>query len=139
MHAPATRLVALTRDERDTLGRLAGAGLTVAGERIGWAEGEEAWDAAARQVRAGIAHAEVLAALLEAAAAGVLDLGLRGLRSWLDGYAADLIATLDDDRVVLRRAEGSDERTVARAFLDDDLDALLLVRRLRAELRRPTA
>jgi hypothetical protein len=136
MAASATHLVALSDEERDTLGRLAGAGLTTAGELIEWAEGQDTWVASARQVRDGIARAVVIAALLDAAASGVVDLEIAGLRGWLDGYARDVLTTLDEDRTLLHRAQETTERTDAYAFIDEDLDALLLVRRLRAELDR---
>jgi hypothetical protein len=136
MAASATHLVALSEEERDTLGRLAGAGLTTAGELIEWAEGQDTWVASARQVRDGIARAVVIAALLDAAASGVVDLEIAGLRGWLDGYAWDVLTTLDEDRTLLHRAQETTERTDAYAFIDEDLDALLLVRRLRAELDR---
>jgi hypothetical protein len=132
----AAHLVALSEDERDTLGGLAVDGLTIAGELIEWAERAESWHAAAEQVRAGAARADVIAAVLDAAATGVLDLTLPGLRGWLDGYASDVLTTLDDDRTLLHHAQELSDRSSAYAFIDDDLDALLLVRRLRAELER---
>jgi hypothetical protein len=136
MAASAAHLVRLSEEERDTLGRLAGAGLTTAGELIEWAERQDTWVASARQVRDGISRAAVIAALLDAAASGVVDLEIAGLRGWLDGYAWDVLTTLDEDRTLLRRAQETTGRTDAYAFIDEDLDALLLVRRLRAELDR---
>jgi hypothetical protein len=136
MPASAAHRVTLSGEERDTLGRLAGAGLTTAGELIEWAERQDTWVASARQVRDGIARAATIAALLDAAATGVVDLEIAGLREWLDGYAWDVLTTLDEDRTLLRRTEELTERTDAYAFIDEDLDALLLVRRLRAELDR---
>jgi hypothetical protein len=136
MPSPAPDQVVLSRDERDTLGRLAASGLTTAGELIEWAEGVDSWEAAAAQVRDGVAQAVVISALLDAAARGVVDLTMSGLRTWLDGYAGDVLATLDDDRVMLNHAHETAERVRAEALVDQDLDALLLVRRLRAELAR---
>jgi hypothetical protein len=128
--------VVLSPDERDTLGRLATAGLTTAGELIEWAEGMDSWESSAAQVREGVARALVISALLDAAAAGVVDLATRGLRGWLDGYAGDVLATLDDDRTMLHHAHELSERVRAEALVDQDLDALLLVRRLRDALAR---
>jgi hypothetical protein len=136
MHPSLAHGVRLSDHERETLGRLAGDGLTTAGELIEWAEHEESWDASARQVRDGIARAATIAALLDAAAVGVLDLEIPGLGAWLDGHATDVLTTLDDDRAQLRRARESADRTKAYTFIDEDLDALLLVRRLRMELDR---
>jgi hypothetical protein len=136
MPPSAARRVVLSEDERDTLGRLAAAGLTTAGELIEWAERQDTWEASAAQVREGVAHALVISKLLDAASTGIVDLDTDGLRPWLDGFECDVLATLDDDRVRLRHAEESAERVDAYAFIDEDLDALLLVRRLRAELTR---
>jgi hypothetical protein len=136
MSPTTARLVRLSEDECATLGRLAGAGLTTAGELIEWAEHQDTWQASARQVRDGIARAETIAALLDAAASGRVDLAIGGLQAWLDGYARDVLTTLDDDRALLHRAPGTDERSSAYADIDEDLDALLLVRRLRTELDR---
>jgi hypothetical protein len=134
MSPTTARLVRLSDAECATLGRLAGAGLTTAGELIEWAEHQETWHASAEQVRDGIARAETIAALLDAAAAGRVDLTIGGLREWLDGYSRDVLSALDDDRALLHHAPGNDERSDAYADIDEDLDALLLVRRLRAEL-----
>jgi hypothetical protein len=136
MSRTGTDQVLLSDDERDTLGRLAASGLTTAGELIEWAEGQDSWERSAAQVREAVARALVISALLDAAATGVVDLATDGLRGWLDGYAGDMLTTLDDDRVVLRHAHESAERVRAEALVDQDLDALLLVRRLRAELAR---
>jgi hypothetical protein len=136
MAPPGADLVVLSRDERDTLGRLAASGLTTAGELIEWAEGLESWSVSAAQVREGVARALVISTLLDAASTGVVDLGTTGLRGWLDGYAGDVITTLDDDRLMLHHAQESAERVRAEALVDQDLDALLLVRRLRDALAR---
>jgi hypothetical protein len=136
MSPPGADQVLLSHDERDTLGRLAASGLTTAGELIEWAEGLDSWEDSAAQVREGVARALVISALLDAAATGVVDLGTVDLRAWLDGYAGDVITTLDDDRLMLHDAQESAERGRAEALVDQDLDALLLVRRLRAELAR---
>jgi hypothetical protein len=136
MCPPRADQVLLSPDERDTLGRLAASGLTTAGELIEWAEGQESWESSAAQVREGVARALVISALLDAASTGVVDLGTQGLRDWLDGYAGDVLTTLDDDRVMLHHAHELSERVRAEALVDQDLDALLLVRRLSAELAR---
>jgi hypothetical protein len=135
MSPPGTDQVVLSQEERDTLGRLAASGLTTAAELIEWAEGLEPWDRSAAQVREGVARALVVSALLDAASTGVVDLGTDGLRAWLDGYAGDVLTTLDDDRLILHHAAAA-ERLRAEALVDQDLDALLLVRRLRAALAR---
>jgi hypothetical protein len=136
MPPPRADQVVLSHDERDTLGRLAASGLTTAGELIEWAEGQDSWAGSAAQVREGVARALVISALLDAADTGVLDLGTVGLRGWLDGYAGDVLTTLDDDRVMLNHARESSERVRAEALVDEDLDALLLVRRLSDALAR---
>jgi hypothetical protein len=128
--------VVLTPDERDTLGRLASSGLMTAAELIEWAEGQDSWQRSSAQVREGVALALVISALLDAASTGVLDLATDGLRGWLEGYAGDMQTTLDDDRLMLRHAQAAAERVRVEELLDEDLDALLLVRRLGEELTR---